>query len=240
MKSNEKEVIMKAKILIMEDDENINQLIKLHLQKEQYQVIQAFNGLEALEKFDETIDLAILDVMVPKKNGVEVLTEIREISTIPIIFLTAKDEDADKVLALGLGADDYVTKPFSVIELISRVKAHLRRSQQYLGTIKADAAALLTNGEIKMDLSTYKVYKDDQEVVVISKEFKLLQFFMENQGRVFTKKQLYENVWEEAYFGDDNTIMVHISRLREKLESNPKEPKLIKTIKGLGYRMEKL
>lgn len=231
---------MKGKILILEDDENINQLIKLHLMREQFQVIQAYNGVEALEKFDETIEMAILDVMVPKKNGIEVLTAIREVSTIPIIFLTAKDEDADKVLALGLGADDYVTKPFSVIELVSRVKAHLRRFYQYKGALNASEESVLINGDVSMNLSTYKVYKAGYEIAIISKEFKLLQFFMEHQGMVFTKRQLYENVWGEAYFGDDNTIMVHISRLREKLETNPKDPKLIKTIKGLGYRMEKI
>lgn len=231
---------MSVKIMLMEDDESISNLLKMHLVKEGYEVVQAFDGKQAVKLYDETVDLAILDVMVPHLNGFEVLNHIREKSEIPIIFLTAKDEDADKVLALGLGADDYVTKPFSVIEVISRVKAHLRRYLKYSGKQSNISEGVLANGKIKLEKATMRVFKDDQEISLSSKEYKILQFFMENTGHVFTKRQLYENVWEDEYYGDDNTIMVHISRLRDKLEDDPREPSMIKTVKGLGYRMEKL
>lgn len=231
---------MSIKIMLMEDDEGINNLLRMHLVKEGYDVVQAFNGKQAVNLYDESFDLAILDVMVPHINGFEVLNHIREKSEIPIIFLTAKDEDADKVLALGLGADDYVTKPFSVIEVISRVKAHLRRYLKYSGKQNSVSENILQNGKIKLEKSTMRVFKDEQEVSLSSKEYKILQFFMENTGHVFTKRQLYENVWEDEYYGDDNTIMVHISRLRDKLEDDPREPVMIKTVKGLGYRMERI
>lgn len=231
---------MSIKIMLMEDDEGINNLLRMHLVKEGYDVVQAFDGKQAVNLYDESFDLAILDVMVPHINGFEVLNHIREKSEIPIIFLTAKDEDADKVLALGLGADDYVTKPFSVIEVISRVKAHLRRYLKYSGKQNSVSENILQNGKIKLEKSTMRVFKDEQEVSLSSKEYKILQFFMENTGHVFTKRQLYENVWEDEYYGDDNTIMVHISRLRDKLEDDPREPVMIKTVKGLGYRMERI
>lgn len=231
---------MNTTILLMEDDENINNLLKMHLVKEGYKVIQAFDGNEAVSLYNDDVDLAILDVMVPHLNGFEVLNHIREKSEIPIIFLTAKDDDADKVLALGLGADDYVTKPFSVIEVISRVKAHLRRYLKYSGKQANISEDILSNGNIRLEKSTMKVFKSNDEITLSSKEYKILQFFMENAGHVFTKRQLYEHVWEDEYYGDDNTIMVHISRLRDKLEDDPRDPKMIKTVKGLGYRMEKL
>lgn len=231
---------MSSTIMIMEDDENINNLLKMHLVKEGYQVIQAFDGKQAMDLYNENIDLAILDVMVPVHNGFEVLNLIRSKSEIPIIFLTAKDEDADKVLALGLGADDYVTKPFSVIEVISRVKAHLRRYLKYSGKQGSISDNVILNGKIKLEKSTMRVFNDEKEISLSSKEYKILLFFMENLGHVFTKRQLYENVWEDEYYGDDNTIMVHISRLREKLENDSREPEMIKTVKGLGYRMEKI
>lgn len=231
---------MKSTILVLEDDININNLIKMHLTKEGYKVIQAFDGKEAMELFDTDIDLAILDIMVPFHDGFEILDYIRKRSQIPVIFLTAKDEDSDKVLALGLGADDYVTKPFSVIEIISRCHAHLRRYLEYSGNHNKTTLLsknILKNGDIKVEVNNYKTTKGNNEVSLSVKEFKLLVYFIENVGQIFTKKQLYEQVWEENYFGDDNTIMVHISRLREKLEDNPKAPEYIKTIKGLGYRM---
>lgn len=231
---------MKSKILILEDDININNLIKMHLTKEGYKIIQSFDGKEAMELFDTEIDLAILDIMVPFHDGFEVLEYIRRKSQIPVIFLTARDEDSDKVLALGLGADDYVTKPFSVIEIISRCNAHLRRYLEYSGKLSQTAPHtnnILQNGNIIVDIDNFKISKANSEIMLNVKEFKLLVCFMKNTGRIFTKKQLYEQVWEENYFGDDNTIMVHISRLREKLEDNPKKPEYIKTIKGLGYRM---
>lgn len=226
---------MKIKILVMEDDEGINDLIKMHLTGEGYEVVQAFDGKEAIEKFTYDISLAILDVMVPIKNGFEVLSFIRKNSEIPVLFLTARGADEDKVLALGMGADDYVTKPFGVGEVVSRCKAHLRRYMDYSAR---ESEAVITNGDIRLEKDAFKVYKGTGQVALSAKEFNLLMFFMENQGRVFTKRQLYEHVWQNYFLGDDNTVMVHISRLREKLEKDPKSPEYIKTIKGLGYRME--
>ncbi|KDR95512.1 DNA-binding response regulator, OmpR family, contains REC and winged-helix (wHTH) domain [Peptoclostridium litorale DSM 5388] len=226
---------MKIKILVMEDDRGINNLIKMHLKGEGYEVVQAFDGEEAIERFTPDISLAILDVMVPEKDGFEVLSFIRKSSEIPVIFLTARGADEDKVLALGMGADDYVTKPFGIGEVISRCKAHLRRYMEYSAR---ELEGVITNGEIRIEKEGFKAYRGSSPLSLSAKEFKLLTLFMENQGRVFTKRQLYEHVWEEFFLGDDNTIMVHISRLREKLEENPKAPEYIKTIKCLGYRME--
>jgi len=230
---------MKSKILILEDDLGINNLITMQLHSEGYEVIQAFDGQEAINLFDNTFDLAILDIMVPIKDGFEVLEHIRKSSIIPIIFLTARDEDMDKMRALGLGADDYVTKPFSIVEVVYRCKAHLRRYLNYSNPTN-ELSDSVTHGDIYMQRSTFEATLSDEPLNLSVKEFELLWFFTEHIGQVFTRQQLYEHVWGAEYFGDDNTIMVHISRLREKLGENPKQPKYIKTIKGLGYRMEKL
>ncbi|QZY57510.1 response regulator transcription factor [Crassaminicella profunda] len=225
-------------ILITEDNEDINNLLSLHLTKEGYTVFQAFDGLEGLQLFNkEEIDLMILDVMMPKIDGFNLLTKIRETSEIPVILLTARSEDADKVLGLGLGADDYVVKPFSVIEIISRVQAQLRRYIKYSSKESKD---ILTNGSISLDLTNYIVKKKDILINLNPKEFKLLSVFMKHLGSIYTKEQLYEIVWEELYHGDSNTIMVHMSHLREKIEDDPKNPKYLKTIRGIGYRMEKV
>jgi DNA-binding response OmpR family regulator len=228
---------MKATILLLEDDIGINNLLTMQLKSEGYKIIQAFDGEEAIELFDDSVDLAILDIMVPKKDGYEVLEHIRETSFIPIIFLTARNDDLDKMKALGLGADDYVTKPFSVVEVVYRCKAHLRR---YFDFKPQQKTLLLSHGDICVDIKAFEVTLKDTALQMSVKEFELLVFFMEHVGQVFTKQQLYEHVWGENYYGDENTIMVHISRLRDKLGDNPKSPTYIKTIKGLGYRMEKL
>ncbi len=228
---------MKATILLLEDDIGINNLLTMQLKSEGYKIIQAFDGEEAIELFDDSVDLAILDIMVPKKDGYEVLEHIRKTSFIPIIFLTARNDDLDKMKALGLGADDYVTKPFSVVEVVYRCKAHLRR---YFDFKPQQKTLLLSHGDIHVDINAFEVTLKDAPLQMSVKEFELLVFFMEHVGQVFTKQQLYEHVWGENYYGDENTIMVHISRLRDKLGDNPKSPTYIKTIKGLGYRMEKL
>lgn len=228
---------MNGKILLLEDDRDIHNLLTLHLENEGYRVVGAFDGLDALEKFDDSIHLAVLDVMVPKIDGIEVLKKIRETSTIPVLFLTAKTDETDKLTALGIGADDYITKPFSVMEVLYRIKAHLRRNYQYNGA-KQNVGNIFSHNGIEMDIHKKTVSVDGKEVLLNAKEFELLQYFLENPGRVFTKKQLYEHVWDDLYYGDSNTIMVHISRLREKLGDDKKEPKYIRTIKSLGYRME--
>ncbi|WP_330396830.1 response regulator transcription factor [Anaeromicrobium sediminis] len=228
---------MPIRILIAEDEENIRNLVKLHLSKEGYEVIEASNGREALLKFkDNNIDLLILDIMMPEMDGYRVLEEVRASSQIPVIFLTAQGEERNKVLGLGLGADDYVVKPFSVVELISRVQAQLRRYLRYSSRV---SARIIYNGDLTLDLDSYSIKKGDTVLDLNPKELKLLMLFMENLGKVFTKKQLYEEVWGDMYFGDDNTIMVHISHIRDKIEDNPKKPKYLRTIRGIGYRMVK-
>ncbi|SHH31971.1 response regulator transcription factor [Tepidibacter thalassicus] len=228
---------MNINILIAEDEEDIRNLLVLHLSKEGYNIFEASNGIEALKIFyKEDIDLLLLDVMMPKMDGFKVLTKVRETSQIPVIFLTARSEECDKVLGLGLGADDYVVKPFSIIEITSRVQAQLRR---YINYSQKESKYIITNGDLILDLKNYVLKKNNQILDLNPKEFKIISVFMENIGKVYTKKQLYELVWENIYYGDDNTIMVHISHLREKIEDNPKKPKYLKTIRGIGYRMEK-
>lgn len=227
---------MPNRILIAEDEEDIRELLSIHLENEGYLVFQAANGLEALELFyKEDIDLMLLDVMMPKIDGFKVLTKVRETSDIPIIFLTARAEEEDKILGLGLGADDYVVKPFSLLEIASRVNAQLRRFFKYSTKEKR---SVIINADLEIDLENYVVRKNQKVLDLNPKEYKLMTLFMENVGKVYTKKQLYEIIWEDIYYGDSNTIMVHISHLREKIEDNPKEPKYLKTIRGIGYRME--
>lgn len=228
---------MNVNILIAEDEEDIRQLVTLHLTKEGYEVFEASNGVEALEIFTrEKIDLIILDIMMPEMDGFSLLQRIRKRSKVPVIMLTARTEEADKILGLGLGADDYVIKPFSVIELISRVNAQLRRYMEY-NPMKVPEDKL-RNGGIVMDLDDYSVEKDGVSIELNPKEFKMLRLFLENPGKIFTKKQIYESVWEEPYVGDNNTLMVHVSHLRDKIETDPKDPEYIKTIRGIGYRMD--
>ena len=231
---------MTPRILIAEDDADIRELIRMHLEKDTYQVDTAENGLVAFEKFRAyTYDLVILDIMMPGLNGIELLKNIRNTSEVPVIMLTARDADHDKILGLDLGADDYVTKPFSIFELSSRVRAQLRRFLKFNQSASIKARKFI-NGPISLDESSYNVTIKDTPVQLNPLEFKILTLFIESPGRVFTKRQIYEHAWEEDYHGDDNTIMVHISHLRDKIESDPKSPKYITTIRGVGYRMEKL
>jgi DNA-binding response OmpR family regulator len=182
------------------------------------------------------VHLAILDVMMPVMDGFNLLRKIREHSTIPVIFLTARTDDMDKVLGFGLGADDYLAKPFSVAELVARVGAHLRRNNEYLSP-KEKSPASITYGDLTIDKEKCCAYKDGEPIELGAKEYKLLLHFMEHPERVFTKKQLYAAVWDEEYYYDDNTIMVHISRLRNRIEEDPQKPKYLKTIRGIGYKL---
>lgn len=223
-------------ILIAEDEKDIRDLVSLHLSKDDYKVFEAENGIEAINIFENNkIDLAILDVMMPKLDGFAVIKKIRESSTIPVIFVTARDEDMDKILGLGLGADDYMVKPFSPLELTARVQAQLRRYYKYTNSQNITELIL---GDLTLDKESCTLHKVKNRIELNAKEFKILEFLMENKGKVFTKKQLYEKVWEESYYGDDNTIMVHISHLRDKIEDDPKNPKYLKTIRGIGYKIE--
>lgn len=226
------------KILIAEDEQDIRELIEIHLMKEGYDVLTAKNGIEALELFNsELIDLAVLDVNMPKLNGFKLLNKIRKESKIPVILLTARASDEDKILGLGLGADDYLTKPISMVELVARIKAHFRRNYEYIDK-KVDEKTILEAGDLIIDLDQFSASKKGELLDLNAKEFKLLIYFMKNKGKVFTKKQIYEEVWDDYYYGDNNTIMVYISRLRSKIEDEQDQPKYIKTIRGIGYRFE--
>lgn len=226
-------------ILVVEDEVDIRNLLKINLEEEGYCVFPAGDGLEAWEIMKkQQIHLAVLDVMMPRLDGFNLLRKIRETSTIPVIFLTARAENMDKVLGLSMGADDYLAKPFSMNELLARVKAQLRRSHEYL-LPKQREDALLKYGKLSIDKDSCTAYVNNESIELNAKEYKLLLFFMENLGRVFTKKQLYTAVWDEDYYYDDNTIMVHISHLRNKIEADPQNPEYIKTIRGIGYKLHK-
>jgi DNA-binding response OmpR family regulator len=209
------------KILIADDEADIRNLIKINLEENGYTVLSAQNGKEALDLLlSEDIHLAILDVMMPIMDGFNLLRKIREYNTIPVIMLTARTDDMDKVLGLGLGADDYLSKPFSVSELIARVGAQLRRSNEYL-TPREKSVTTVTYGNLSMDREKCCAFKDGKPNELSAKEYKLLLYFVENPERVFTKRQLYHAVWEEDFYYDDNTIMVHISRIRSRIEDDP-------------------
>jgi len=228
------------KILIADDEADIRNLIKINLEENGYTVLSAQNGKEALDLLlSEDIHLAILDVMMPIMDGFNLLRKIREYNTIPVIMLTARTDDMDKVLGLGLGADDYLSKPFSASELIARVGAQLRRSNEYL-TPREKSVTTVTYGNLSMDREKCCAYKDGKPIELGAKEYKLLLYFVENPERVFTKRQLYHAVWEEDFYYDDNTIMVHISRIRSRIEDDPQKPKYLKTIRGIGYKLHYL
>lgn len=228
------------KILIADDEADIRNLIKINLEENGYTVLSAQNGKEALDLLlSEDIHLAILDVMMPIMDGFNLLRKIREYNTIPVIMLTARTDDMDKVLGLGLGADDYLSKPFSVSEMIARVGAQLRRSNEYL-TPREKSVTTVTYGNLSMDREKCCAFKDGKPIELGAKEYKLLLYFVENPERVFTKRQLYHAVWEEDFYYDDNTIMVHISRIRSRIEDDPQKPKYLKTIRGIGYKLHYL
>lgn len=232
---------MKNKILIAEDDEDIIGLLKLYLEKENYEVISATNGEEALMLIQSNdISVAILDIMMPKLNGYELTKKIREIGTLPILILSARNLDSDKILGLDLGADDYLTKPFNPLEVVARVRSLIRRTYDYKSEEIKKEDEIIKVGNITINSETFMVYKDDQEIKLTPTEFKILALLMKSPGRVFTKIQIYENVNGEYFENDDNTIMVHMYKIREKLEDDPKNPIYIKNVRGLGYKFEKV
>lgn len=224
---------MKATILIAEDDADIRELLKLYLEGEQYNVIEAENGAVALEKARECApDMAILDIMMPEMNGFELTKALRKCSDMPILILSAKSQDNDKILGLNLGADDYITKPFNPVEVVARVNAQLRRSLSSAGDV-------LRLRELTLNTASFQLTKNNEPVLLTPMEYKILAQLMRSPGRIFTKVQLYEGVAGEYFESDDNTMMVHISKLREKIEDDPKKPKYIITVRGLGYKIEK-
>ena len=224
------------KVLVVEDDKEINNLICEGLMREQYEVDQAFDGKEAVDKYGEEINLIILDLMLPKIDGIEVMRRIREKSNVPIIILSAKDDECDRIVGLSMGADDYMVKPFSVRELTARVKAQLRRYVDYNKSDKKQKN-ILKHKNLMMDVTNYKVFKDNCEIALRPKEFEILKLLMSNPERVFTKEQIFEYVWKDNYVSDDNTVMVHIKRLRNKIEDRSDNPKYVITVWGIGYKL---
>ena len=228
-------------ILVVDDDKEIVNAIEIYLKREGYNIIKAYNGNEALEKLLENeIHLIILDIMMPEKDGIETLEEIRKTKTIPVILLSAKSEDYDKISGLDTGADDYITKPFNPLELIARVKSNIRRYVEFGNMPKQKNDNILRTGELEMNDDTKIVTVDGKEIKLTATEYNILKFLLKNKGKVFSISQIYENVWNEESYGAENIIAVHIRHIREKIEIDPKEPKYLKVIWGIGYKIEKI
>ena len=230
---------MNELILLVEDDEQIHEMVANHLKKEGYRVISAFDGDEAIRLFSqEKVDLILLDLMLPSSNGIDIVKEIRKESLLPILIMSAKDSDVDKALGLGFGADDYIGKPFSLIEMTARINAALRRSNQYTQTASTNQENKVVALDLIIDLDNFTVLKNGNEINLTVKEFQILSLLVTHPKHVFTKGQLFERVWKETYYGDDNVINVHIRRLRSKIEDDPSKPTYIKTVWGIGYKMD--
>ena len=227
-------------ILICDDDRDIVSALDIYLTSDGYQTFHAYDGLEALQMVKEhDIHLILMDIMMPGMDGIRTTAKLRETENIPIIFLTAKSEDADKILGLNIGADDYVTKPFNPIEVLARVKSQLRRYTTLGGRPKEDDALLFHNGGIVLDDGAKSVSVDGEPVNLTPIEYNILLLLMKNPGRVFSTGQIYELVWNDPSLGSENTVAVHIRHLREKIEIDPANPRYVKVVWGLGYKMEK-
>ena len=225
-------------ILIVEDDKEISSLVKSHLEQENFTVLTAFDGEEALQSFsDNEVDLILLDLMLPKLNGMEFLKQIREYSFVPVLIISAKESETDKTLGLAFGADDYISKPFSVTELTARIQAAIRRATQYIHGVETSSSNIIKFKNLTLEADSFSAKLNGEKIRLTSKEFDILKLFMTNQSRVFTKEQIYELIWEDDYFGNENVINVHIRRLREKIEENPSDPQYIQTIWGIGYKL---
>lgn len=230
---------MRKTILIADDEPEILELLKLFLEKEQYNVVECSNGVDAWHSLQGAkIDLVVIDIMMPQLDGFKLLKKIRDEHRLPVIILSAKNDDADKILGLGLGADDFIAKPFNPLEVIARIQAQLRRYYEY-NTSVADVPVQTVVGDLTLNHHDCILYKQGRPISLSSMEYKLLKLFMDWPGRVFTKRQIFENVWSDYYVEDNNTIMVHISRLRDKIEDNPRQPIYLHTIRGLGYKLAK-
>ena len=227
-------------ILVVDDNKEIVYSISELLKYEGYEVVKAYDGMEALRALEEhEINLILLDVMMPKLNGLSALMKVRERLKTPVIILSAKTEESDKVSGLMLGADDYIEKPYSPAELIARVKAQLRRYRVWGGETPKNSSEQIVNGGLVLDKSKKIILVEGEEVKLTATEYKILEFFMENLGRVFSAEQIYQRVWnEEASFAVENTVMVHIRHIREKIEIDSKKPKYVKVVWGIGYKME--
>ena len=226
-------------ILVCDDDKEIANAIEIYLEKEGYKIYKANNGKEALNIINkEEIHLVILDIMMPELDGISVAENIREDKAIPIIMLSAKSEDYDKIKGLNVGADDYITKPFNPMELIARVNSQMRRYTKLGSISKKEDNNIYQAGELIIDDTKKEVYVDGKNIKLTPTEYNILKFLTKNKGRVFSISQIYENVWEEESYGAENIIAVHIRHIREKIEINPKEPRYLKVVWGVGYKIE--
>jgi DNA-binding response OmpR family regulator len=229
-----------ARVLVVEDDPDVNRLIVKTLEREHMTAVPAYDGLEADAALQHSeFDLVILDLMIPRLDGWELLTRIRAASRIPVIILSARDEETDKIVGLGLGADDYMTKPFGVNELKARVKAHLRRQAYYAEMRHASpepSDPVIRLGRVELDGRLYQCRVNGVAHDLTAKEFEIVKLLMTSPNRIFTKSQIYERVWGDEYVADDNTVMVHIRRIRKKIEPDPSEPQFIQTVWGIGYK----
>ncbi|MBP5624635.1 MAG: response regulator transcription factor [Lachnospiraceae bacterium] len=229
-----------AKILVCDDDREIVDAIEIYLLQEGFEVIKAFDGIEAIEALKSNdVQLLIIDVMMPRMDGIHAILKIRESSSIPIIILSAKTEDPDKILGLNIGADDYLPKPFNPLELVARVKSQLRRYTK-LGNIPQDSMEVYQVGGLVIHDDTKEVFVDDEPVKLTPIEYNILLLLVKNQGRVFSIDQIYEKIWNEQAIGADNTVAVHIRHIREKIEINPREPRYLKVVWGVGYKVDKI
>ena len=229
-----------AKILVCDDDKEIVEAIEIYLTQDGHQVLEAYDGIEAVEILKkESVDLLIMDIMMPRMDGIRATLKIREKHNIPIIILSAKSEDADKILGLNIGADDYITKPFNPLELVARGKSHLRRYMQLGSTTIKESEAIYTVGGLAINDDLKEVTVDGEQVKLTPIEYNILLLLVKHQGKVFSIDQIYENIWNENAVGVDNTVAVHIRHIREKIEINPKEPRYLKVVWGVGYKIEK-
>ena len=230
-----------AKILVCDDDKAIVEAISIYLQQEGYEIVTAYDGVEAMEVLrNQKIDLLIIDIMIPRLDGIRATLKIREENPLPIIILSAKSEDADKILGLNVGADDYVTKPFSPLELVARVKSQLRRNTRLGAAVPRENSMIYETGGLSVNDELKEVRVDGDLVKLTPIEYNILLFLIKNQGKVFSINQIYENIWNEEAVAAENTVAVHIRHIREKIEINPKEPRYLKVVWGLGYKMEKI
>lgn len=228
-----------ANILVCDDDKEIVEAISIYLSQENYQIFKAYDGEQAIEVLkQEDIQLLIIDIMMPKLDGIHAMLKIREFSAIPILVLSAKSEDVDKILGLNVGADDYITKPFNPLELVARVKSSLRRYTM-LGSVAPAAETMYCIGALSVDDDAKEVKVDGEVVKLTPIEYQILLLLMKNPGRVFSTQQIYESIWNEDAYGVENTVAVHIRHIREKIEINPKEPRYLKVVWGVGYKIEK-
>ena len=227
-------------ILIVDDDKEIVKAIEIYLERKTYKIFKAYDGNEALHQIKKNnINLIILDIMMPNKDGIETLKEIRKEQNIPVILLSAKSEDIDKIHGLNIGADDYITKPFNPEELIARVNALIRRYTNFENEENENKNKnIIKNGGLIIDNDLKKVTIDEKEIKLTPTEYNILKFLTENKGKVYSIEEIYQNVWKDDYFASDNVIAVHIRHIREKIEINPKEPRYLKVIWGVGYKVE--